>query len=820
MNDYIDISRMTPAHHQALACMYFAKLPKTDIRYKKRNECFELFEKKFNKKATTYKQAKDTYDAYFETNNRVGYKDAPISRRGMVYQEVYELYKDYDVDVLEKAVDKIMKLYSEEKWDYMALRLTDPISVHSLLNGVRELTVDRITDLNEYLNQGRILFIALGGDKGKAEVDWDTGFFAIGHVTKAPYDIGYEKNKRGTNYFKFDFSVDVVLDKPIPRSGFINYPNTYDAAYIGLELHRDRSQANSMIDNDQAVAIIRATIDMMPHLKEKFEKIFPDDFMERVLGSTKVLVETQINFGQDLKEAVDEKFENSQIDEYDGEKSESCVSEKLFIRVGAGVGKDSEFESFINGNYAGIGWNEIGNLNEIIDKSENPKADIAELLGQIYYSDKTETGRKRVSAKKAGEILAFFDAKAYENYFVAMKGRRVLAIGQITGDYYFDESKMFGHCRPVDWIKIFSDEQIFLPEDEGYLTTCCDIIKENNIEFLNSLINGNDMPEEEIFFDYEEFKTDNKKYKRNLILHGAPGTGKSHSIEKLRKDLIGDEPNYTRVTFHPDYTYSGFVGTYKPVPLENGENSEITYEYMPGPFMKILTESLMHQDVPYLLIIEEINRANTAAVFGDVFQLLDRDNTGKSQYPVNVSKDMKSYLKKITGIDFDEIRIPSNMFIWATMNSADQGVYPMDTAFKRRWSFSYIGLNDSEDKMRKYDVILGETAQQRVNWNKLRNALNDKLTLLGINEDKLLGPFFISEHDMSDEKGFSEVFKDKVISYLFEDAARGKRNKLFKTPVKRYSEICRDFDIRGTEIFDFEDVNTDFSPVSGLAGNE
>lgn len=122
-------------------------------------------------------------------------------------------------------------------------------------------------------------------------------------------------------------------------------------------------------------------------------------------------------------------------------------SKMSFIRVGAGVGKASEFESFINGNYAGIGWNEIGNLNEIIDKSENPKADIAELLGQIYYSDKTETGRKRVSAKKAGEILAFFDAKAYENYFVVMKGRRVLAIGQITGDYYFDESKMFGHCE-------------------------------------------------------------------------------------------------------------------------------------------------------------------------------------------------------------------------------------------------------------------------------------------------------------------------------------------------------------------------------------
>ena len=122
--------------------------------------------------------------------------------------------------------------------------------------------------------------------------------------------------------------------------------------------------------------------------------------------------------------------------------------------------------------------------------------------------------------------------------------------------------------------------------------------------------------------------------------------------------------------------------------------------------------------------------------------------------------------------------------------------------------------------MKKYNVVLGAEVQQRVNWNKLRNALNDKLTILGINEDKLLGPFFISEHDMSDEIGFSEVFKDKIISYLFEDAARGKRNKLFTTSVMRYSEICRDFDLRGTEIFNFEDVNTDFSPVSELAGNK
>lgn len=318
-------------------------------------------------------------------------------------------------------------------------------------------------------------------------------------------------------------------------------------------------------------------------------------------------------------------------------------------------------------------------------------------------------------------------------------------------------------------------------------------------------------------FEYFEYEPQKSEFKRNMIIHGAPGTGKSYRVEKLRKDLLTDKGEYTRVTFHPDYSYAGFVGTYKPVPVGNDSTQGISYEYVPGPFMQILVKALQNPNKPYLLIIEEINRSNTAAVFGDVFQLLDRDNTGKSMYPINVSPDMKAYLKKETGIDFSEIRIPSNMFIWATMNSADQGVFPMDTAFKRRWSFSYIGLDDSESEMEKYDVKLGN---ETVNWNKLRKALNDRLTDLGINEDKLFGPFFISEADMKNQEEFSDIFKDKVISYLFEDAARGKRQKLFTTSKMRYSEVCRDFDNRGTGIFNFEGMSVDFAPVNTVTGSD
>ena len=223
-------------------------------------------------------------------------------------------------------------------------------------------------------------------------------------------------------------------------------------------------------------------------------------------------------------------------------------------------------------------------------------------------------------------------------------------------------------------------------------------------------------------------------YEKNRILFGAPGTGKSYTLNK-EKDilLVGDNMrNYERVTFHPDYSYANFVGTYKPVPDkdEDGHNV-ITYKYVPGPFMRIYVKAVLSgrtENVkPYLLIIEEINRANVAAVFGDIFQLLDMDEKGVSEYPIQASEDLKEYLAtELGGLpdDFEQIRIPDNMFIWATMNSADQGVFPMDTAFKRRWDFTYLGIDDSEEELIGKYVILGSKNKQKVEWNKLRKAIN------------------------------------------------------------------------------------------------
>lgn len=324
---------------------------------------------------------------------------------------------------------------------------------------------------------------------------------------------------------------------------------------------------------------------------------------------------------------------------------------------------------------------------------------------------------------------------------------------------------------------------------------------------------------------YDELKKCNfstgfhSHFSRNRILFGAPGTGKSSQINKEVNKLIANGGAYERVTFHPDYSYANFVGTYKPVPYirKDGEKG-ITYEYVPGPFTRVLTKALKNgmseeSTKPYILIVEEINRANMAAVFGDVFQLLDRDASHVSEYSIHTSEDMRKYLAKELGgteKNYEKIKIPDNMFIWATMNSADQGVFPMDTAFKRRWDFTYLGINNKEKEIANYIITLGVGSYARsVCWNDLRKAINDELLTFNVNEDKLMGTFFISLNVLNtilDDGGekFRQVFKDKVLMYLFNDAAKRKTTQLFSgcTKSNLYSEIVREFDIKGVSIFD------------------
>ncbi|MDD5811843.1 MAG: AAA family ATPase [Treponema sp.] len=311
--------------------------------------------------------------------------------------------------------------------------------------------------------------------------------------------------------------------------------------------------------------------------------------------------------------------------------------------------------------------------------------------------------------------------------------------------------------------------------------------------------------------NYTPCKDKIKSY--NRIIFGAPGTGKSF---QLKDESTKDSPfaNIERVTFHPDYSYGQFVGSYKPVSDDDGR---IRYEYVPGPFMRTLVKALESgkngdSAEKFLLIVEEINREKVAAVFGDMFQLLDRTDAGDSVYEIQASEDVRRYLARELGgtkENYTSIKIPNNMYIWATMNSADQGVFPMDTAFKRRWEFTYLSINANEKKIAIEDLPIINGDAKIIKWNILRKSINNMLLKeCKVNEDKLLGPFFISgevfKNATSNTDAFFEAFNSKVLMYLFEDAGKMHQKKLFAGIDQNeltFSKVCEDFKTRGTAIF-------------------
>ncbi len=314
-------------------------------------------------------------------------------------------------------------------------------------------------------------------------------------------------------------------------------------------------------------------------------------------------------------------------------------------------------------------------------------------------------------------------------------------------------------------------------------------------------------------------KTKESTYQRNRIIFGAPGTGKSHETNLDANELFFGErkkenslsegekemkaARMERVTFHPEYSYFDFVGSYKPlmrnVPVmyvdggilktaeaeEGGLNTErkIEYDFVPGPFARILVKALKDQEHPHLLLIEEINRSRVAAVFGDIFQLLDRTKEGESEYPICLSEDLKEHLGK-QGLQLNELKLPPNLYIWATMNSADQGVYPLDTAFKRRWSIEYQPLD--------VDVTSNEVESYNETWDTIRKGINGVLLDKKINEDKLMGYFFLKKEEMDTAMHLKEALAGKVLMYLFEDAAKAIRKDIFQKEIPNtYSELQR-----------------------------
>ena len=285
------------------------------------------------------------------------------------------------------------------------------------------------------------------------------------------------------------------------------------------------------------------------------------------------------------------------------------------------------------------------------------------------------------------------------------------------------------------------------------------------------------------------------------IVYGAPGTGKSHGTEKIISGLYPNrenrDKNVFRTTFHPDSDYSTFVGCYKPtmeehevrvVPVvtNNGVSLEqnvgtyrenkIAYKFVPQVFTKAFVRA-MQTDEKVFLVIEEINRGNCAQIFGDLFQLLDRDDEGRSSYAIHPDNDLEQYLTEQLGDRYnpDEgMRLPGNLHIWATMNTSDQSLFPIDSAFKRRWDWEYVkitnGRNENGELLGwEIDIPVkhnGEEAERNPLWWDFLKKINEVIADMTSSADKQMGYFFCKATEGKISPG---AFVNKVAFYLWND---------------------------------------------------
>lgn len=282
--------------------------------------------------------------------------------------------------------------------------------------------------------------------------------------------------------------------------------------------------------------------------------------------------------------------------------------------------------------------------------------------------------------------------------------------------------------------------------------------------------------------DEENIPTDGAD---NILLYGVPGCGKSYTI---KTEYCDDDDHMERAVFHPDYTYSDFVGQILP----RVDEGHIEYRFEPGPFTRILKKAVETTDESFYLVVEEINRGNTPAIFGDIFQLLDRDESGCSEYGVS-NENISNY---VYGDATTKIKIPGNLFVLATMNTSDQNVFTLDTAFKRRWTMRMI-----ENNIDACEYAGHQICAWGITWGTFARTINQKITELGennlSNEDNRLGAYFVREADLND----AERFGEKILMYLWNDAFKFDHDKVFKAEYRTLDELIAGFVRVGFAVF-------------------
>ncbi len=368
----------------------------------------------------------------------------------------------------------------------------------------------------------------------------------------------------------------------------------------------------------------------------------------------------------------------------------------------------------------------------------------------------------------------------------------------------------------IEWskfIEVKSDKVFFIvptKDDSKYKSELLDIIMFDKFWDFNVQDNISDLKssyfeycDEQISVENIEFENYNdiqcNKLNRNIqnIYFGAPGTGKSYKADKIIKTCYPntdnkDNPFVFKTTVYSDYSYYNFIGNIMPT----SKNGEIGYDFKAGIFTQALAMAFEYSEKEIFLIVEEMSRGNIASIFGDIFQLLDRDENGVSEYSINNDLIIQHFDEK--GINIGKkIFLPRNFHIIGTVNTSDQNVNVIDTAFKRRFEFVYVDVSP----VYKDGTIMNEyvftLVDKEFEWNKLYMSLNELITTkLELSEDKQIGQFFIKFNNYSNDEQKFAAIQNKLLHYLWDDvqgAVISDEYRIFNKEYKTFSSLYKDF---------------------------
>ena len=507
-----------------------------------------------------------------------------------------------------------------------------------------------------------------------------------------------------------------------------------------------------------------------------------------------------------------------------------------------------------------------------------------------YYGKQVELGKVFMSHHnwETGEISVVLTFRALSESQMNLNGTKIKTSFKVRGDERGGDRigvdcKEYANQDRICVLKQFLTEKLHLNPGEDYFIL--EDVGNDGRSFNLYGVHSSEIPATVLLDKFkgqvvdmdepQETETAKNAQPLQVIYYGAPGTGKSFTIDDMT-----DDKNSVRTTFHPDSDYASFVGAYKPtmedVPISAtyqtkegsygeyltktekhpGTERKIVYKYVPQAFLKAYVAAWSNLDTPYFLIIEEINRGNCAQIFGDLFQLLDRNNAGSSSYAIHADEDITQFLSSdskgfasLSDEQKDAIRafelhkdngktqavgqdilngklllLPPNLYIWATMNTSDQSLFPIDSAFKRRWNWKYMPI--------EYHPIDKKT-QQPIDWNfqigdniyswgQFLSKINPEIYTLTESSDKQMGYFF-AKADNTTGIISEEVFLNKVLFYLWTDVFKDfdVSSELFKNKKAnrsfRFTDFFEDPEALGNFIDNFNlDVVEDLEHVGEI----